>query len=81
MTSDPEGAALVHEVTGEIAELHYAGEIKGIAAVMVLANGNLRTIYAHGEGSKLSLLAGSALLQSDLVQSVKLTAIDGSRLA
>jgi hypothetical protein len=59
--------AIVKSIVGEIAAMEYAGDIKGIACVVVDRDGDLRTLVAYNEGTKLTIIAGTGLLQHQVI--------------
>lgn len=47
--------------------MEYAGDMKAIAAVMIDKDGDVRTLVAYADGTKLSIIAGCAILQNQIV--------------
>lgn len=70
VNADPAGAAIVKQIVGEIAALEYAGKVKAIAIVFLDSDGDLGTLIALSDGTKLPMLAGSVLLQTDLMRTM-----------
>lgn len=68
-SSDRNGDAtgLVRSVVGEISRMEYEGDILGIACVIVDKDGDLRTLFAYQPNSKLPLVAGTAVLQKNVI--------------
>lgn len=63
------GQPLVKDIVDEIASLSYEGNIKAIATVLILENGDARTLSAYTEGQKFSMIAGVVFLQHGLLES------------
>ena len=74
---DPQGRALVKAIADEIATMHYAGDVRGIACAIVDREGDVRTLIAFGKGAKMPLIAGCAILQHSAIAG--LAAIDKRR--
>lgn len=63
---DPTPARLM-AIADEIAELQASGDLKAIACVLILPNGDLRTLHCFSDGHKLPLLAGTSILHKDML--------------
>jgi len=62
---------LIKAVCDEVAAMHYAGQLRAIAVVMVDADGHLRTLVGAGDGMKLSLIAGTAVLHAEALGTLR----------
>ncbi len=58
---------VIGPLCAEIAEAFYAGDIQAIACIVVKKNGDLRTLQGFEEGQKMPLLAGTAILHSEMI--------------
>lgn len=61
------GPELVKTIVGEIAAMEYAGDVKAIGAVIIDRDGDCRIMIAYSEGTKLAAIAGSLILQHNLL--------------
>jgi hypothetical protein len=64
------GRELVKKVVGEVAAMEYAGDVAAIAVVVIDGDGDVRCLTAFCGCSKLPLMAGSMILQRDLMAQV-----------
>lgn len=68
---DAKGLDLVRQIVSEISAMEYSGDMRAIACVVIDKDGDLRTLQAFSEGTKLPLLAGCAVLQSNLISDMR----------
>lgn len=61
------GPEAVKTVVGELSAMEYAGDVKAVAIVIVDRDGDLRTLTAWNEGTKLPLLAGLTVTQHNMI--------------
>lgn len=63
----PPHPQVVKEIVGEIAAMEYAGDCKGIAAVLIDKDGDVRTLIAYNDGQRMPLIAGASILQHQMI--------------
>ena len=63
----PTGPQLVKQIVGEIAAMEYAGDVQAIGAVLIDGDGDCRVMTAFTHGNKLGIIAGSLILQRQLM--------------
>lgn len=61
------GSEAVKSVVGELSAMEYAGDVKAVGIVIVDRDGDLRTLIAWNEGTKLPLLAGLSVMQHNMI--------------
>lgn len=71
------GQETVKEIVADIVQMQYRGDMQAIACVIVDRDGDLRTLMAYGQGAKMPLIAGIAILQHETIG--KLQAVDKAR--
>lgn len=65
-----QGRALVKQIVGEIAAMEYAGDVVAVGAVVIDSDGDVRVLTAYGDGTKLAIIAGSVIMQRQLLDHV-----------
>lgn len=61
-------ADVIGPICAEIAEAFYEGDIQAIACIIVKKNGDIRTLQGFEEGFKMPLLAGTSILQTEMIE-------------
>lgn len=64
------GPQMIKQIVGEIAAMEYAGKVNAIAALVIDDDGDLRVMTAFTEGTKMSLLGASIILQRQMMEQV-----------
>lgn len=71
----------ITKIIGSLSERNYAGEVRGIAVLVIDAQGRLQTSYAYDGGMKFYLIAGAQILNKDLLESLNSTPYSEDPLA
>lgn len=61
------GREAIKTIVGELAAMEYAGDVKAVAIIIIDRDGDLRTLTAWNNGTKLPLLAGLSVVQHNMI--------------